>query len=99
MIEISKQQKQAQVNPAQRNALFAQMTRQHWQVLPAIAGAEGADVSFTIPKSRLLARVRLLVTGTLTAEHAANNTYTPAMFAPYTVLNSVRMEINNGFSP
>ncbi len=88
-----------QLSPAQRAALFAQMTRQHWQMLPAIAGAVDSRVSFTIPKTRLLSKVRLLVEATLNAVHASNTNYTPAAFAPYSLLKNVRLEINNGFIP
>lgn len=87
------------LTPAQRALLFAQMTRQHWQALPPIAGAENSVVSFTIPKVRLLSKIRLLVTATLNAQHASNTSYTPAVFAPFSLLRNVKVDLNIGFTP
>lgn len=90
---------QQRISPAQRAINFAQSTRQHWKMLPAIAGAENARISFELPKVRLLGRIRLLVQATLNVQHAANVTYVPALFAPYRFLRRVQVEANNGFTP
>src|SRR5690606_4956983 len=87
------------LTPAQRAALFAQTTRKHWQMLPTIAAAENSRVSFDLPKTRLLSGIRLLVQATLTAQHSASTSYTPAEFAPFTLLRRVAVNINNGFNP
>lgn len=93
------QVEQAKISPAQRASLFAQMTRQNIQMLPAIAGSEGGTISFTVPKTRLLSKIRLLVEATLTATHSSSTSYAPADFAPFTLLKNVRVSINNGFNP
>ena len=87
------------ISPAARAEMFAQMTRQHLQPMAPVAGAEGARVSFTLPKSRLLTRTMLEVTATLNAIHASNTAYTPAAFAPYSFIQQVRVETNTGFTP
>lgn len=93
------QAQNSKIDPAARAAYFAQATRQNWQMLPAVAGADSATIQVSIPKVRLLSKIRLLVTATLTAQHAGNVTYVPAPFAPYNYLRNVRLEINNGFAP
>lgn len=92
-------QQSTKIDPTQRAAFFSQATRKNMQMLPAVAGAANATVQFSIPKVRLLSKIRLLVTATLTAEHAANVTYVPNPFAPYNLLRRVQLEINNGFAP
>lgn len=93
------EQNAKRISPAQRAALFAQATRQNIQPLPAIAGAEDSTVSFNLHKVRLTSKLRLMVTATLTATHATETSYTPAAFAPWTLLRRVVVEINNGFGP
>jgi hypothetical protein len=87
------------LSPAQRAALFAQMTRQNFQMLPAVAGSEGATISIDIPRTKLLAKIYLLVEATLNGVHAASTDMTLAPFAPYTLIRSARVKMNNGFSP
>ena len=94
-----KQVQNQKIDPARRAQMFAQMTRQNYHMLPAVAGAENATISFDLPKTRLLSRIRLLVQATLTAEHAANVVYVPAADAPFSLLRRVSVDINNGFSP
>lgn len=93
------QEGRREVSPAERAMLFTQTTRQHLQVLPPVTAAPGAEVSFILPKTRLLSKIRLLVEGTLTATHASLTTFTPLMFAPYQILRQIRVEMNNGFTP
>lgn len=87
------------IDPEMRAAFFASSTRQNWQMLPAIAGDESATIQFTLPKVRLLSKVRLLVEAELTATHASSTPYTPGTFAPFAFLRRVQMDINNGFMP
>lgn len=89
----------AKVDPAVRAAFFAQATRQNWQMLPSIAGDESTTVQFTIPKVRLLSKVRLLIEAIVTATHASSTTYVKGTFAPFDFIRRVQMEINNGFTP
>jgi hypothetical protein len=90
---------QAKVSPEEAARNFARYTRKHYQPLASIAGAENARVSFTLPKSRFLNRVRFMVAANLNVQHLANNTYTPATFAPYSLLRNINIKINNGFTP
>ena len=89
----------ANINSEQRAAFFAAATRQNWQMLPSIAGDESTTIQFTLPKVRLLSKVRLLVEATLNAIHATSTAYTPGVFAPFEFLRRVQMDINNGFMP
>lgn len=91
-------QAQQQISPAQRAELFAVHTRQHIQELPALMGL-GADrsVSFSLPKTRMLAKIALVVEGTLTIGTAAATAL--ARFSPYSLLRRVQVSINNGFNP
>lgn len=93
------EQQNRRISPAERNARFAMATRQNWQMLPAISGELNSTISFNLPKVRYLSKVRLLVEAVITATHASATTYTPAPFAPFSLLRKVSMDINNGFSP
>lgn len=90
---------QRNLSPAARAELFAQMTRQHLQPLAPVAGAADSRISFTLPKSRLLAETKLLINATLRATHDKLKVYTPAPFAPYSLIRQVRIETNTGFTP
>lgn len=87
------------ISPAQRAQFFAQMTRQHMQMMPAIAGAENSVVSFNLNKVRLTSRIFLIIEGTVKVTHASATTYNPNAFAPFTFIRNVSVEINNGFRP
>lgn len=91
-------QQAQQITPAQRAELFAIHTRQHIQELPAITGL-GVDrsISFSLPKTRLLAKIALVVEGTVTIATAAATSL--ARFSPYSLLRRVQVSINNGFNP
>lgn len=91
-----------QLTAQERNANFAQLTRQHWQVSPMKTGsgaALGDTVQFDLPKVKLTSKIRLLVTGKLNAKHASATAFEPAPFAPYNLIRRVTVDLNNGFSP
>lgn len=90
---------QKKISPAERAMLFAQATRQNWQMLPAVAISENNSASFTIPKVRLLSKIRLYVQATMNLVHASGTAASAATFAPFNLLKNVRVEINNGFTP
>jgi len=92
-------QNQSKLSPAARAQLFAQATRQHIQKLPSQVVTGGGSVTFELPKARFLAEVILHFKGTLTVVHASETAYTPATYAPYSLIKKVRAELNNGFSP
>jgi hypothetical protein len=93
------QVEQRNISPEQRARFFAQMTRQHQQMRPAIAGAENATVSFNLDKVRLSSKILLQIDGILNVQHAANNNFTAADFAPFSFIRNISVEINNGFKP
>lgn len=82
-----------------RAQLFAQATRQHIQPMAAQAGAEGSRVDFTLPKTRLLSKIRLAIRGSINVKHDTLTKCNADPFAPYTLIRNVRVEMNNGFSP
>lgn len=90
---------QKQITPQQRAALFAQMTRQNMQPISSQAGAENSRVTLNLPQTRLLHRTRLMVQATLNVKHASATNYVPAEFAPFTLIDNIRFEMNNGFAP
>ena len=93
------QQNQGNLSPQLRAAKFSAMTRENIQTLPALTATEGQTVSFNLPKARLLSRIQLLVDAEVRVTHATETSYTPATFAPYTLLRRVQVDMNNGFSP
>jgi hypothetical protein len=99
MATAQKVEQTRNISPAQRAQFFSQMTRQHLQMRPAVAGAENATVSFNLDKVRLTSRILLLIEGTVTVTHASATSYTAAPFAPFSFIRSVNVEINNGFKP
>lgn len=90
---------QRQVSPAERAALFNQMTRQHLKTDGAIAGAENGTTKFPLNKVRLTNRVRAEIAFDLTVTHASLTTFTPDDFAPFNAIRRVQVEMNNGFNP
>lgn len=92
------QQTQA-VSPAQRAQAFAQMTRQHLLTRPYLTGQENNVVTFSLDKVRLTSKILLLVEGSFKVTHAANSSFTPKPFAPFDLIRSINVEINNGFKP
>lgn len=93
------QNQNIKISPAQRANLFAQATRQNMQMLPSQSGAASSVISFTLPKVRLLSKIRLYVSCVLTAVEASATAVTPAPFAPYSLLKRVEVSVNNGFAP
>jgi len=87
------------ITPQQKMMLFKQATMRHWQEIGTAAGAEGGQVQFVLPKSRLLSKLKLRVKLTLTATHAANTSYTAHEDAPFSFLRRVELQMNNQVSP
>lgn len=86
------------ISPLDRARLFAQGTRQHWQELPSIAANAGSVVSFSLPKVRLLSKIRLLIEGTLNLQHATDVLAPGNAFAPFNLIRNIRCESNLGFT-
>lgn len=92
-------QNNSKLSAAQRNQYFNQLTRQHIQALPAKAWTEGGTVSFEIPKARLLSKIKLLVKATVNAKHASATPFGLAANAPFSLIQKIEVNLNNGFSP
>lgn len=92
-------QDKRKISPAERARLFAQTTRQNFQMLPAITSGPNQTASFTLPKTRLLAKIRVMVEATLNVAHATETSYIPSIFAPFNMLRRLTLDLNNGFSP
>lgn len=93
------QQGGRKLSPAERIMFFTNATRQNLKRRPSITVAPGATAEFEVPKVRLSAGIQVLVEATLTATHASGTAVTPATFAPYSLVNMVKVEANNGFDP
>lgn len=84
----------------QRAALFAQATRQNFQMLPAEKATGGSTtLSFQFPKSRLLSKVMLKCNALIKIKHASITNVPFDGFTPFKVLRKITMDLNNGFSP
>lgn len=87
------------VDNATRMGLFNQLTRQYIKPVETKAGAENSVVRFTLPKARLLSKLFLQLTCTVTATHATNTSYTPHEEAPANFIKNLIVDFNNGFQP
>lgn len=84
----------------QRNALFAQATRQNIQGMAKKTVKQGATtVDFQIPKARLLSKILLEVDVKFKLKHANKTELAADAFSPYRVLRKVALDLNNGWSP
>jgi hypothetical protein len=87
------------LSPQQRAELFGRRTRKYIQSAPAVSGGANDTLSFDLVKVRLSSKIRVLVEADITVTHATETTFDAAPFAPFSLFNSVRTDINNGFSP
>ena len=83
---------------AQRAANFAMMTRQNKQMIPQqTTTQEASTLQFSLPKARLLSKVKMLVTGQIKLTGTGTNGAEPEDV--YKIIRRVSMDMNNGFSP
>lgn len=92
-----------QLTAQQRAALFGANTRQHYQMLgmQEVTG-DAQNVSFRIPKARILQGIKILVEAVLetkTGDSIPFMTYSSDYMKPYRILRSIRVDYNNGFAP
>lgn len=87
------------LSASERAQFFARLTRKHTTMLPSVAGAASSRLSFDLPKVRLGQKLFLECSATLNAKHASNTSYTPAAFAPWTLLDRIKITLNNGWNP
>ena len=84
----------------QRAVLFGASTRQHFQMLGMQEVKGGMQtVSFRVPKSRIMAGVKLLVEGKIKLTHASETSYTLGDVDIYKALRRISIDFNNGFNP
>lgn len=84
----------------QRNAMFAQATRQNIQSFGKKTITQGATmVDFLLPKARLLSKIYLECDFKFKLKHASKTTLDTDEFTPYRPIRRLSLDLNNGFSP
>lgn len=85
----------------QRNALFAQATRQNIQGLTRKeVTSGGSTLTFEVPKARLLSKVWLEIDAKLKVKSSTVSTAQELNeLTPYQMLRRVSIDLNNGWSP
>lgn len=86
----------------QRNALFAQATRQNIQGLTRKSVKQGGStLTFEIPKARLLSKVWLEIDAKLKVKKGTSQTTEIATdkLTPYQMIRRLSIDLNNGWSP
>ena len=95
---------ESKLTPQQRAQLFGANTRQHRQMLATqtVTGG-GQSMSFTVPKTRLLQSISLLVKADIGFKGSSSysiNAYSSKMLTQfYRVLRNIFVDYNNGFRP
>ena len=89
-----------QYTPQQRQALFAQATRQNMQMIPQGTATGGATtLQFNLPKARLLSKLWVEFTAVVKVSHASKADFPVDALTPYKIIRRLQLDLNNGFSP
>lgn len=89
-----------QLTVQQRNAMFAQATRQNIQSFGKKTVNQGATmVDFLLPKARLLSKIYLECDFKFKLKHATKTSLETDEFTPYRPIRRISLDLNNGFSP
>jgi hypothetical protein len=96
---MPEQVKEQVITPAQRQINFNKATNKLIDTYPSKTMVENGKVKFELDDVDLTSRVMFIIEGTFDAIHASNETYTPARFAPYSLLNKINVRFNSGFVP
>jgi hypothetical protein len=93
-------QAQRQLSAQERSILFAQATRQNYQMLPSkqVTG-ENSTVTFDLPKVRLLSKIFVEVSAVATLKSTTGTNIALKPFGVHNILRRVSLDLNNGFSP
>ena len=84
----------------QRNALFAQATRQNIQGMAKKKITQGATtVSFEIPKARLLSKIWLEIDYKFKLKSSSVSSVNTSKLTPYAPIRRISLDLNNGWSP
>ena len=84
----------------QRNALFAQATRQNIQGMAKKKITQGATtVSFEIPKARLLSKIWLEIDYKFKLKSSTVTSVNTSKLTPYAPIRRISLDLNNGWSP
>ena len=84
----------------QRNALFAQATRQNIQGMAKKKITQGATtVSFEIPKARLLSKIWLEIDYKFKLTSSSVTSVNTSKLTPYAPIRRISLDLNNGWSP
>lgn len=90
---------QKQITPEMRQFLFNKLTRKMIDTYPSQSLTENGKLKIELEDVDLTSKVYLIFEGTFDAIHASAETYTPARFAPYSLLNKIDVRMNSGFVP
>ena len=84
----------------QRNAMFAQATRQNIQSFGKKTVTQGGTmVDFLLPKARLLSKIYLECDFKFKLKHTTKTELATDEFTPYKPIRRISLDLNNGFSP
>lgn len=75
---------------------FAQATRQNWHSLTGMNYAAGQIASKDLPRVGLLARLLVVVKGTVTVAHASQTTVPKAEKGPWALIKRIKLVANSG---
>jgi hypothetical protein len=87
------------IHPAQRAAMFKQQTRRNFHPIKSQSVAESNTYRIEIPKSKLLSKLYLRLTGTITATHATETSYVAHEAGVANLINRVQVTSHQGFMP
>jgi hypothetical protein len=93
------QQQKKGPTAAERLMKFSRATRKYPRRYGTKTVNAGETLRFSLEKVRLSSHIRLLVSATVTAVHAANTTFTNAANAPYTLIKNVSVSANLSYTP
>lgn len=89
-----------QLTVQERNALFAQATRQNLQGLGKKTVTQGAStITFLLPKARLLSKILLDVDVKFKLKHGSSTPLNTDEFSVFRPIRRISLDLNNGFSP
>lgn len=84
----------------ERNAMFAQATRQNYQGLGKKSVNTGAStLSFILPKARLMSKILLDIDMKFKLKHDDSSTFETDESTPYRPIRRISLDLNNGFAP
>lgn len=91
---------QRQLTAQERAILFAQATRQNFQMLPSKkVESENSTVVFDLPKVRLLSKIMVEFDAIATLKSTTGTNIPLKVFNVHEMVRRISLDLNNGFSP